>query len=90
MNKFCKYIVYGAMTAIMAGCAVTTVTPTYTSSNPDMMRIGGDKPGDKEAETINMGSYCLQVTEKWKMDGKTPDGQSIWTKDSYRKVIPCR
>jgi len=30
------------------------------------------------------------ILDKWKTDGKTPDGQMIWTKDSFRKVIPCR
>ena len=42
------------------------------------MRIGGETPGNKEPEILNLGSYCLQVTDKWKNDGKTPDGQAIW------------
>jgi hypothetical protein len=53
------------------------------------MRIGGDTPVDKEPEIVNLGSYCLKVTEKWKADGKTPDGQTIWSKDSFRKVTSC-
>lgn len=90
MNKIFKYFVYGAIAVSVAGCAATTITPSYTSTNTDLMRIGGEKPSDKEPETINMGSYCLQVADKWKADGKTPDGQTIWSKDSFRKVIPCR
>lgn len=90
MNKICKYFVYGAIAVFMAGCATTTVTPNYTSTNTELMRIGGEKPGDKEPEIVNMGSYCLQVADKWKADGKTPDGQTIWSKDSFRKVVPCR
>jgi hypothetical protein len=73
----------------MAGCGAATITPNYSSINVDLMRIGGDTPVDKEPEIVNLGSYCLKVTEKWKADGKTPDGQTIWSKDSFRKVTSC-
>lgn len=93
MNKMCKFALYAAISVSLAGCGVfgtTTIPPNYTSANPDLMRIGGEAPSNKEPEMINMGSYCLQVTEKWKEDGKTPDGQRIWSKDSFRKAVPCR
>lgn len=91
MNKLCVFFVYAAAAAVLAGCGTAaTINPNYTSANPDLMRIGGEAPGDKEPEIINMGSYCLRVGDKWKNDGKTPDGQMIWSKDTFRKVIPCR
>ena len=80
-----------AVMATLGGCASGKITPNYTSTNPDLLRIGGDKPADPgEPEIINMGSYCLQVVDKWKTDGDTPDNQKIWTKDTFRKVVPCR
>jgi hypothetical protein len=94
MNKFCVFLVYAAIAVALTGCSYfntpTTVNPNYTSANPEVMRIGGESPGNKEPELLNLGSYCLQVVDKWKADGKTPDGQTIWTKDSFRKVTPCR
>jgi hypothetical protein len=90
MNKLCLFFVCAAVAAALAGCGAATINPNYTSANPDLMRIGGDAPGDKEPEIINLGSYGLRVSDKWKADGKTPDGQMIWSKDTFRKVIPCR
>nr|WP_321467412.1 hypothetical protein [uncultured Desulfobulbus sp.] len=90
MKKIAAMLVCGAVAAALAGCGAKTIPPSYTSANPDLMRIGGDEPENKEAQILNLGSYCLQVREEWKVDGKTPDGQTIWTKDSYRKVVPCR
>ena len=90
MNKVAAVLVYAAVAAALAGCGATTINPNYTSANPELMRIGGEAPGNKEPQVLNMGSYCLQEKEEWKVDGKTPDGQTIWTKNSYRKVIPCR
>ncbi|WP_319589073.1 hypothetical protein [uncultured Desulfobulbus sp.] len=90
MKKICTLFVYAVVAIALTGCGAATIAPNYSSTNPDLMRIGGEAPGNKEPETINMGSYCLQVLDKWKTDGKTPDGQMIWTKDSFRKVIPCR
>ncbi len=93
MNKMCMFFVYAAIAVTLTGCGMfgtTTINPNYTSANPELMRIGGETPGNKEPEHLNLGSYCLQVVDKWKADGKTPDGQMIWTKDSFRKVTPCR
>lgn len=74
----------------LSGCAAGKITPNYTTTNADQLRIGGDKPVDREPEIVNMGSYCLQIVDKWKMDGETPDNQKIWSKDTFRKVAPCR
>lgn len=90
MNKYRKYFGYVVMAGFLTGCAAPTITPTYTSTDPELMRIGGEKPEDSKPEIVSMGSYCLQIDDKWKENGKTPDGQSIWTKDSFRSVIPCR
>ncbi len=91
MKKVAALLVYAAAAAALAGCGGTaTINPNYTSANPELMRIGGDAPGAKEPQILNLGSYCLQEREEWKADGKTPDGQTIWVKSSYRKVVPCR
>ncbi|MDD2464914.1 MAG: hypothetical protein PHI97_13035 [Desulfobulbus sp.] len=90
MKKITALLVCGVVAAVLAGCGTKTIPPSYTSANPDLMRIGGDEPGNKEPQILNLGSYCLQVQEEWKVDGKTPDGQTLWTKDSFRKVVPCR
>jgi hypothetical protein len=90
MKKIAVLLVYAAVAAALTGCGAATISPNYTSANPDLMRIGGEKPGSAEPQILNLGSYCLQVTEEWKVDGETPDGQTIWSKDSYRKVVPCR
>ena len=90
MNKLCALFVYAVIAASLAGCGKATINPNYTSANPDLMRIGGEAPENKEPEIVNMGSYCLRVFDKWKTDGKTPDGKTIWSKDTFRKVIPCR
>lgn len=99
MGKICAFFMYAAIAVTLAGCSglnslnmggPATVNPNYTSADPDLMRIGGEAPSEKEPEILNLGSYCLRVTEKWKADGKTPDGQILWTRDTFRKVTPCR
>ena len=90
MKKIAALLVSATVAAVLAGCGTTTINPNYTSANPDLMRIGGNEPSSTDPQILNLGSYCLQVTEEWKVDGKTPDGQIIWTKDSSRKVVPCR
>jgi hypothetical protein len=90
MNRLFVFFVYATLAVTLAGCSAATINPNYSSANPDLMRIGGEAPEDKGAEIVNMGSYCLSITDKWKADGKTPDGQAIWSKDSLRRAIPCR
>jgi predicted small lipoprotein YifL len=89
MKKIAALLVFAAVAAVLAGCGAKTMPPSYTSANPDLMRIGGDEPSSTEPVILNLGSYCLQVRDEWKADVKTPDGFTIWTKDSYRKVVPC-
>lgn len=73
----------------LAGCAGNTIVPSYATSNPNL-QVGGDKPVDVGPTVENAGSFCLQVTEQWHEDGKTPDGQKLWSRDTYRKVVPCK
>lgn len=73
----------------LAGCAGSTITPNYQSTNTEALRIGGKQPPASEPLVENMGSYCLQTMEVWHQDGKTPDGQALWTKDSKRNIVPC-
>ena len=89
MKKIAALLVCGLMAAFLSGCGAKTISPSYSSTNTDLMRIGGESPGTKEPQILNLGSYCLQVRDEWKEDGKTPDDQTIWTKDSYRSVVSC-
>ncbi len=75
---------------VLTSCASSTVAPTYTSTMSDVLQIGGNKPVDAEAKFVPAGSYCLEISEGWKEDGKTPDDQKIWTKDTQRRVVPCK
>ena len=90
MSNKIRLLVACTLIATLAGCGTAAIKPNYTSTNPDVLRIGGDKPNDNNPEIINMGSYCVQVVEPWKEDGKTPDDQTIWSKDTIRKVVPCQ
>lgn len=78
-----------ALVSLVAGCA-TTISPTYTSEKENIMRIGGDKPTAKEPRVESTGSFCVQTSEVWHEDGSTPDGQTLWAKDTIRKVVPCK
>ena len=77
-----------ALSAALAGCASNTIVPNYATSNPNI-QVGGERPADVGPNVENAGSFCLQVTEIWHQDGKTPDGQALWAKDTQRKVVPC-
>ncbi len=90
MKKFRIFFAFAAIAATAVSCSMGTIKPNYTSTNTNLLRIGGDKPTNPEPVVTNMGSYCLQITNDWKADGKTPDGQTIWTLDSLRKVVPCK
>lgn len=90
MKKIGLFFIYATTAALLTSCGTATINPNYSSANPELMLIGKEAPAGKAPELLNLGSYCLSVTEKWKIDGKTPDGQTIWTKDSLRKVQPCR
>jgi len=75
------------LAAVASGCA-STIAPEYTTEKPDIMRIG-DRPQDTAAVTDKAGSFCIETTEKWHNDGSTPDGKTLWAKDTLRKVIKC-
>ncbi|MBD3895107.1 hypothetical protein IEI94_04490 [Halomonas sp. ML-15] len=75
--------------AFVAGCSSNAISPNYTSENPDIMRIGDDRPADPERYVEEMGSYCVEVEETWNDHGTTPDGQTLWAKDTARSVVPC-
>ncbi|MDR5906158.1 hypothetical protein [Franzmannia qiaohouensis] len=76
--------------AFATGCASNTIAPRYTTDNPDVLRIGGERPANPDQRIENAGSYCLEIAERWNDHGKTPDGQALWAKDTLRKVVPCR
>ncbi|CAK0745789.1 conserved exported hypothetical protein [Gammaproteobacteria bacterium] len=78
-----------AVSGLLAGCSAP-LKPNYTTTNPDLMRIGGEKPADRAPEVANMGTYCMQTSDHWKSDGRTPDGDTIWTKDTFRKAAACK
>lgn len=78
-----------ALAALASGCA-TTIAPTYSSEKPDIMRIGGDQPPNPEPTAESTGSYCVETSERWHENGKTPDNQTLWAKDTLRRVVPCR
>lgn len=75
--------------ALLAGCAGSAISPNYTTDDPDVMRIGDDRPADPEVTVENVGSYCIEVEETWNDHGTTPDGQTLWAKDTSRTVVPC-
>ena len=90
MKKRAAFLAFSVLSLALAGCADQTIQPSYTSDDTDLMQIGGNEPRAKEPVIVNLGSYCLQEQEAWKEGGKTPDGQIIWTKNSYRQVVPCK
>ncbi|WP_111415313.1 hypothetical protein [Billgrantia lactosivorans] len=75
--------------ALLAGCSSNALAPRYTSENPDIMRISDEQPANPEKTVEDLGSYCVEVTETWNSHGTTPDGQTLWAKDTQRAVVPC-
>jgi hypothetical protein len=73
---------------LITGCASNIISPSYATSNPNM-QVGGERPVDFAPTVENAGSFCLEVTETWHNDGKTPDGQALWAKNTMRRVVPC-
>ena len=74
---------------LSSGCS-QVIKPNYTSTKPDIMRVGGDTPSDPKTSVVNVGSFCLEISDNWHQDGETPDGQALWAKDTARKVVPCK
>lgn len=77
-----------ACAALLTGCATQTIVPSYDTSNPDL-QIGGSRPQDAPPRIEPAGSFCLEVSERWHLDGRTPDGTALWSRDTLRKVVPC-
>ena len=74
---------------LLAGCGSNAVAPRYTTEDPELMRISEDRPADPEVYTEDLGSYCVEISETWNSHGTTPDGQTLWAKDTHRVVVPC-
>ena len=73
---------------LLSACAGKTIVPNYQNSNP-FLQVGGEQPANSAPVVENAGSFCLEVSEVWHSDGKTPDGQKLFAKDTQRKVVPC-
>lgn len=78
-----------AAAVTLGGCASSTITPDYSSTDPNV-QVGGEPPEDTRPTIEDVGTFCMEVTQKWHEDGKTPDGQKLWSRDTYRKVVPCK
>ena len=83
-----RFVILACMVALTAACASNTITPNYSASNPNM-KVGNERPDDTAATIENAGSFCMEVSEKWHKDGQTPDDKTLWSKDTFRKVVPC-
>jgi hypothetical protein len=70
------------------GCASNTITPDYTSSDPNA-QVGGERPADTPPTKEDIGSFCMEVSHKWHEDGETPDGKALFSRDTFRKIVPC-
>jgi len=78
----------GLCAGLLAGCGGGTIRPDYGSSNPNL-QVGGGKPEDGAPAIENAGAFCLEVREVWDEDGKTPDGERIYTRDTLRRAVSC-
>ena len=83
-----RFVILASGVALTAACASNTITPNYSASNPNMT-VGNERPEDTQATIENAGSFCMEVSEKWHKDGQTPDDKALWSKDTFRKVVPC-
>lgn len=83
-----RFVLLAGVVALTAACASNTIVPNYSASNPNM-KVGNERPEDTEDTIENAGSFCLSINEKWHKDGKTPDDKALWSKDTFRKVVPC-
>ena len=83
-----RFPILAGVVALTAACASNTIVPNYAASNPNM-KVGNERPEDSTETIENAGSFCLQISEKWHKDGKTPDYKALWSKDTFRKVVPC-
>ncbi|WP_106420375.1 hypothetical protein [Salinicola tamaricis] len=85
-----RHILFAALTALaVGGCASNTFAPNYQSNNTDVLRIGGERPEAAAPAVENLGSFCVQTTQQWNDQGKTPDGQRLWVKSTLRQAVAC-
>jgi len=83
-----RFTVLGLCLTLLAGCGSSTIRPDYGSSNPNL-RVGGDQPVDGAATIEPAGAFCLEVKDVWHDDGKTPDGERIYARDTLRRAVSC-
>lgn len=75
-------------TFLLAGCGTGTIRPDYASTNENL-QIGGRKPADTPAFIEPAGAFCLEVREEWHEDGRTPDGERLFSRDTLRRAVAC-
>ena len=83
-----RLVVLCTTTLLLAGCGNGTIRPDYASTNENL-QIGGRKPADPPATIENAGAFCLEVREEWHEDGRTPDGERLFTRDTLRRAVAC-
>jgi hypothetical protein len=85
-----RMLMASGLVVAMAGCASNTFAPNYQSNNTDILRIGGERPDAAAPAIEDLGSFCVQTTQQWNDQGKTPDGQRLWVKSTLRQAVACR
>jgi hypothetical protein len=78
----------GLAATLLAGCGTTTIRPDYASTS-EYLQIGGRKPVNPTPTIENAGAFCLEVREEWSEDGRTPDGEPLFTRDTLRRAVAC-
>ena len=83
-----RFAALGLSLVLVAGCGSSTIRPDYGSSNPNL-QVGGTRPADGAASIEPAGAFCLEVADVWHDDGKTPDGERIYARDTVRRAVSC-
>ena len=77
-----RMLMASGLVVAMAGCASNTFAP--------ILRSGGERPDAAAPAIEDLGSFCVQTTQQWNDQGKTPDGQRLWVKSTLRQAVACR
>ncbi|WP_110656312.1 hypothetical protein [Salinicola halimionae] len=85
-----RMLMASGLVVAMAGCASNTFAPNYQSNNTDILRIGGERPDAAAPAVEDLGSFCVQTTQQWTDQGRTPDDQRLWVKSTLRQAVACR
>ncbi|WP_189442652.1 hypothetical protein [Salinicola rhizosphaerae] len=85
-----RFLLACGVVSLTAGCASNTFAPNYQSTNTDILRIGGDRPDATAPAVEDLGSFCVETTQQWNDQGRTPDDQRLWVKSTLRRAVPCR